>query len=232
MIAVGIITAPRAKPTLCASFESYMAAGFECQTHIFAEPGVQDFPQAANVQVHQNETRRGNFRNWVRALEQLLITSEPWLMVCEDDISWAQKSQRVLEEILPHWVHDDAGAISLYLPIRMSKLVEPVYGAPLPRGWYGLNLGRKTWGAQCLLFRRAWAEALLQDQMLRDYIADPKWDKNVDALVAEVLLKQERKIMYRVPCLVHHNLGNGNSSLGYPAVRPDLETKYFKGVAA
>lgn len=232
MIAVGIITAPRPRPTLAQSFQSYEAAGFKCLTHVFAEPGSQDVPMAANVMVHRNTERRGNFRNWTRALEQLLMVNEAWLMVCEDDIRWARDACSVLERELLNWTHRDAGAISLYLPIRMSKMIEQAHGArSLSRGWHALNLGRKTWGAQCMVFHRSWAQALLQDQVFLDFLADASRDKNVDAFVAETLVRRGRQIMYRVPCLVDHAFGDGNSSLGYKENRPELKTRYFEGAA-
>jgi hypothetical protein len=231
MIAVGIITAPRARPTLAQSFQSYEAAGFRGPTHVFAEPGSKDIPMAANVRVHRNPERRGNFRNWTRALEQLLMVSEPWLMVCEDDIQWARGAADVLQNELVFERSDRAGALSLYLPIRMSRVLEQQRGGLLAPGWYGLNLGRKTWGAQCLVFHRSWAESLLQDPVLLGFLADPKWDKNVDALVATVLEGRGRQIVYRVPCLVDHAFGDGNSSLGYKPDRPELKTRYFEGAA-
>jgi hypothetical protein len=237
MIAVGIITAPRARPTLARSVASLRAAGFKCPVHIFCEPITreEDFLNVVafeGLMAYENPTRLGNFRNWVHALGQMLITNATWIMICEDDIQWAQGAAEDLEFDLLNWKHPDAGAISLYLPIRMSKVLEQTNRVPLSRGYHALNLGRKTWGAQCLVFRRAWAEALLQDRVLLDYLADPKLDKNVDAHVAETLVRRGRQIMWRVPCLVEHTLGDGNSSLGYKDDRPELRTKYFKGAAA
>lgn len=232
MIAVGIITAPRARPTLARSFQSYEAAGFAGSTHVFAEPGSQEIPMAANVMVHRNPERRGNFRNWTRALHQLLMVNEPWLMVCEDDIRWARNACAALQSELPAFERSArAGAISLYLPIRMGRVLEQQRGKLLAPGWYGLNLGRKTWGAQCLLFHRSWAETLLQDRLFLEFLADPKWDKNVDHLVAQSLESRGREIAYRVPCLVDHEFGDGNSSLGYKPDRPELRTRYFEGAA-
>jgi GR25 family glycosyltransferase involved in LPS biosynthesis len=233
MIAVGIITAPRERPTLAQSFASYQAAGFRYLTHIFAEPGSQDVPITANVRVYRNVRRRGNLRNWVWACSQLLMLNEPWLMICEDDIRWARDAASMLENDLLYWSGQDSpGALSLYFPIRMSKVIEQrMNKSQLPNGWHALNLGRKSWGAQCMVLHRAWAEALLQDPVLLEFLADPKWDKNVDWIIAETFMRRGRQIMWRVPCLVEHGLGDGNSSLGYKD-RPELRTKYFKGAVA
>jgi hypothetical protein len=231
VIAVGIITAPRVKPTIYNSVLSYRRAGFTQPTYVFAEPG-SEVVGLDGIHYMNNVTKLGNFRNWVRALGTLLqMSGQDWLMICEDDISWAWGASNTLEYDLSKYNRDaKTGAISLYCPIRMSKVLERDYanGRPLMHGWYGAKLGRSTWGAQCLVFHRDWALQLLNDQVLLAFLADPRWDKNVDALVAEAINRKGREVVYRIPCLVDHTFGDGNSSLGYKADRPELKTKYFK----
>lgn len=235
MIAVGIITAPRAVPTIARSFASYTAAGFAGPTYVFAEPGAHVDLPAANVHVRRNETRKGNFRNWVKALEALVaVSGDPWIMICEDDISWAVNAADILRKDLHDYKREaSTGVISLFCPIRMSKVIEREYsnGRTLLQGWYGTRIGRSTWGAQCLVFRRDWAVRLLADDAMATFIADPRWDKNVDALVAESINRKGREVVYRIPCLVDHTFGEANSSLGYKPDRPELKTKYFKEVS-
>lgn len=228
MIATGIITAPRAKPTLAKSLATFKRAGFE-RAIVFAEPGSETVVMDG-VETRQNEMRKGNFRNWVGALQGLIQSyANDWLMICEDDIAWAYDAAPTLNHDLYEYKGDGrVGAISLYLPIKMSEGLERDHGGKLTRGWYAANHGRKTWGAQCLVFHRNWALSLLSDKDLADFIADPQWDKNVDALIAEVLKRKAKDILYRVPCLVDHTFGEGNSSLGYAADRPKLKTRYFR----
>lgn len=232
MIEIGIITAPRAVPTITQSIQSLRDAGFIHPIEIFAEPG-SEAPVCDGCNMHVNPTRKGNFKNWVACLTWLAMQGHnEWCMVCEDDIQWARGAWADLEHDLKTWKHNGrAGAISLYFPIRMSKVLENRYGAPLVQGWYGLNLGRSTWGAQCMVFHREWAAKLLNERALKAFIDDPRWDKNVDALVADCIGRGGKEIMYRVPCLVDHTFGEGNSSLGYKPERPQLKTRYFKGVA-
>lgn len=233
MIAIGIISAPREQPTISVSIAACRMAGFTQDLHVFAEPG-SDLCVSNGVYTEIHDERKGNFKNWVFALTQLLTRyDEEWLMVCEDDISWAHNASDILEYDLRKFDRrGQAGAISLYCPIRMSKVLERDYmaGQPLPYGWYGARLGRSTWGAQCLVFHRDWALQLLNDKVLLSFIADPRWDKNVDALVAETINRKGREIVYRIPCLVDHTFGNANSSLGYKPDRPELKTRYFKDV--
>ena len=231
MIAVGIITAPRTQPTLHKSVKSMRAAGFNQLTYVFAEPHSEHVV-ADRLSYVWNKERRGNFKNWVHALGSLLaLSTDEWLMVCEDDIAWAADAAATLEHDLSTFNREGmAGAISLYCPIRMSKVLEKDYssGRTLPQGWYGARLGRSTWGAQCMVFHRVWAMNLLADKILLAFLADPRWDKNVDALVAETINRKGREVVYRIPCLVDHTFGDGNSSLGYKPDRPELRTKYFR----
>jgi hypothetical protein len=229
MIAVGIITAPRERPTLVRSVESFKAAGFQTAV-VFAEPGSEACV-ADGVHTEQNAIKRGNFRNYIHALRQLFDqTTFDWIMICEDDIQWARDAAAALTWDLAHWSKDDrVGAISLYCPIRVSKVLEKKYGLPLVQGFYQLNLGRGTWGAQCQVYHRSWAALILHSSLLNAYLQDPRWDKNVDHLVAQVLASKGREIMYRIPCLVDHTFGDGNSSLGYKPDRPELKTRYFQG---
>lgn len=228
MMQIGIITAPRPRSTIGASIESMRKAGFKQDVTIFAEPGT-DLPVCDGCHIMQNSQVLGNFRNWVACLQWLTAAPSEWYMICEDDIAWASNAAADLDHDLFNWRHpSSAGALSLYCPIRMSKVIERRYGSPLVQGYYGINLGRSTWGAQCLVFHHTWAASLLNSSVLRAYMTDPRWQKNVDALVADALLSKGFEILYRIPCLVNHTYGDANSSLGYKPDRPELLTKYFK----
>lgn len=234
-LSVAIMTAPRPAPTLAQSYASFRAAGFDCPVWIFAEPGSRDVPMASNVQVHRNPDTLGNFRNWVRALSTIYIASDAaeWLMVCEDDIVWAAGAAATLSAdiaCLPTQTTDWrelAGALSLYLPHRMARDREARRGK-LGKGWHHelMQFGLNTWGAQCYLFSRAMAEALLGDKLLLAYWQDERWQKNVDAIIGDCIGRAKRTIIYRVPCLVDH-VGEANSSLGNLPDRADLRTRYF-----
>lgn len=230
MIAIGIISAPRARPTIKQSIESLRNAGFADDVQVYAEP-ASDIVVQDKVHYHWNYETKGNFRNWIHALESLLAAQTDWVMICEDDISWAYNAAETLEhDLLKFDVGGNAGALSLYCPIRMSKVLERDYanGGALIQGWYGARLGKGTWGAQCLVLHRYWAHKLLSDKVLLAYLADARWEKNIDLIVADTVNRAGREIVYRIPCLVDHTFGDGNSSLGYKVDRPELRTKYFK----
>lgn len=230
MIATGIITAPRPRETLNSSLASYRdVAGFRNDVLVLADGPALVHDASTTVVV--NEKRLGNKRNWTKALTTLVQeTDESWLMVCEDDIVWAEGSAEVLEDELDSFPSlRKAGCLSLYLPRRAAK----DFRQPLGTGWHfaGLQWGRKTWGAQCLIFSRPKALALLEDRQFKSIMRDDSRDKNIDAFVGQCLNDMGLFIHYRVPCLVDHELGDGNSSLGYADDRPALKTDYFTGKA-
>lgn len=237
MIGVGIITAPRPKPTLNASVRSLREdAGCNEKVSVFSDGPFSGLP-CGDVMMVRNTPPLGNFRNWVRALQFVYKKSDAdWLMICEDDIVWAKGSWKVLlEETKPGgllYTLPQLGAVSLYLPIRMSKLLEN--GRTLaPRNGYHylrMQVGLKMWGAQCLMLPRAEARRFLEGRGLDHYIERPRWKKNVDGIVADVMQTMGLRIYWRIPCLVDHTpLGEGNSTLGYADDRPNLRTKYFTG---
>jgi hypothetical protein len=210
---------------------SYRDAGFSNHVQVFADGPVEAL-RDVNVTVHMNKPRLGNFRNWVFALKTLMLEAADWYMVCEDDITWSTAAAVVLAKDLSHFTLDNyCGAVSLYCPQRMAKVLEQNYnnGRRLSQGWYGANLGRKTWGAQCLLFHRMHAIDLMSHPSFTEWHRDPRNEKNVDAWVAKSIEERGREIVYRIPCLVDHEMGDNNSSIYGDKVRPELRTTYFAG---
>lgn len=235
MIHFGVITARRPRPTLLDSIISLRCADFCDEVLVCSDdPGLSWV--AEGCELLRNEKPLGNLRNWTRCLRCLVDRSSDgdWICVCEDDITWVRHCRSALERDLRDLSISSclrqAGALSLYFPIAMSSIIEKD-GSPLNDGWHASTRGIKTWGAQCLLFTKKMAIDLLSNQVFCTYLNDPKWTKNVDGVVAESLVKFGLNILYRVPCLVDHSLGEGNSSLGYADERPKLRTRYFRGSA-
>ena len=204
-------------------------AGFKGDVMIFSEPGA-DAVVNDGAFILKNEVKLGNLRNWVRALSMLECSSvRNWFMICEDDISWAKDAAAILERELPELKLHGIGGMSLYLPRRHAKHMTAL---PVAKGWIPGNLGPGTWGFQCMVFSRGQAQRLLDSTHLKGYLANKKWDKNVDRIVGESIMRAGEQILYRVPCLVDHDLGDSNSSLGYRPDRPDLRTDHFAGPRA
>ncbi len=235
MIAVAYITAPRPKRTLKASINSLRDAGCHGLIRVFAEPGsyVDVDLTGRFVELNPNHKRMGNFRNWVQALNVTLsATAEidaEYILICEDDITWARNAWTVLEREVEAQRWQGVGCMSLYTPNRMAQMIGR--GSYPLDGWYGLRVGAKMWGAQALLFPRQNAIDLLDRcNYFRSQIVNPKIDKNIDLHVAESLLRRELAILYRIPCMVDHKMGDLNSSIYGNKDRPGLRTNYFRGV--
>ena len=210
---------------------SYRDAGFTNHVSIYADGPVEALPDL-NASVHHNRPRLGNFRNWVHAMSDMLRTGADWYMICEDDITWSTAASVVLLKDLSKFSLDAyCGAISLYCPQRMGKVLERDYanGGRLTQGYYGASLGRRTWGFQCMLFHRTHAIELMAHEAFVAMYRDNRNDKNVDAWVAESIRLRGREIVYRIPCLVDHDMGEDNSSIYGDKKRPELRTIYFAG---
>lgn len=230
-ICTAIITAPRPHATIAKSLLSFDIAGFSLvDTMVFAD-GPCDLD---GVSVKRNAVKLGNKGNWMNALGTMLTIANcgeypyPWLMVCEDDIHWCENAASALTYDLQHkGFHSRIRCISLFLPRRHAKM-SPV---SLMHGYHfeGMQAGKKTWGAQCMLFRLDWARQLWADELFQQYRRDPNKDKNIDGIVGEVINNQGNVIAWRVPSLVHHKMGEGNSTLGYAPLRPDLLCDHYKG---
>ena len=80
-----------------------------------------------------------------------------------------------------------------------------------------------------MLFHRVHAFELLTHDSFIAWHADQRNDKNIDAWVAKSIEERGREIVYRIPCLVDHEMGDNNSSIYGAKERPDLRTTYFAG---
>jgi hypothetical protein len=230
MITTAIITAPRPRPTIAVSIASYRAAGFDGLLRVYSDGPLDVCDLGYGILGYPNTPPLGNFRNWVKAMQGICYNSQSsYLMVCEDDIVWADDAYAALLKDLEGVVNmPNAGCLSLYCPAKVSNAIEKERGK-LQRGFYGAQMGKHTWGAQCLVFSREQAVWLLENEQFKSMIADPHWYKNIDMLIGRCMTDAGRDIVYRIPCLVDHKLGDGNSSLGYAADRPNLRTKYWTG---
>lgn len=125
MIRLGVTTAPRPKrvdylPTTLASLES---AGFRPPYHIFAEPGTPiDDETSRRHDVLVADTKRGEWRNWIEAVEVLLaIPGDPLAIVtAQDDVIFCRRIREFLEARL--WPSGRCGAVQVYTGRRYRRL--------------------------------------------------------------------------------------------------------------
>lgn len=235
-LAIAITTAPRPRATFAQSYASLRAAGFECGVHVLADgPGEIALPALrAAFSMQINAPPLGGLKNWAHALETLVKnTPARWLMVLEDDILWvpgaAPALERDLQKLDESTLGKRVGYLSLYLARKVSRDIEAQRGRKLSPGLYTTALGENCWGSQAYVLPRASAIALLTDPTFDDLRRNYEKNRNRDNIVSGCLMKLGRRLYYRVPCLVNHELGSANSSLGVKPVQKSLLTDYWTG---
>ena len=226
-VSVAITTAPRQRETLTESLASLRAAGFTQQIRIFADK-VSPVGDSGSL-VLRNEPPLDGIKNWCHAARTLLReTDADWLMLLEDDVTWAPGAAVALEADLRQLDPDKTGYLSLYLCRHVSKEIQREQRTPkLKPGMYATGMGPRCWGSQAYVLPRKSVERLLADHHFQRNVA-VKW-KNRDLLVSGTLHRLGLEIRYRVPCLVHHKLGSANSSLTKKGVMQGLLTDYWTG---
>jgi hypothetical protein len=135
MIRLGVTTAPRPNgqfylPTTLASLES---TGFSPPYQIFAEPHTPiDDEVYRRHDVLTAETKRGEWRNWLDAIEVLLaIGGDPLaIMTVQDDVIFCRRIREFLEARL--WPSERCGLVQVYtgrryrgqpdFPLGLTKL--------------------------------------------------------------------------------------------------------------
>lgn len=226
-VAIAITTAPRERETFTASLASLRAAGFVQRVRVFAD---KVSPQGDGCVVTRNDPPLDGIKNWYKACQTLLEeTSAPWLMILEDDVTWAEGAAAALYSDLETLDAETTGYLSLYLCRHVARHIQrEVHMQRLPRGFHDASsMGGRCWGSQAYVLPRGAARLLLDDGIFKTQVR-VRW-KNRDLLVSGTLSRLRKRLLYRVPCLVDHKLGSANSSLTKKGVMPDLLTDYWTG---
>lgn len=223
-----VTTAPRPKTTLRESLVSFRHAGFHDELLVLADGVPQERVDDLGAHIVVNDPPLGCLKNWAFALTLLVERAShfDYVAVLQDDILWALNSNTILEGYPP----PGNGVTSLYCPRKVSTHLMKKYGDPLPAGYVASELGWETWGAQAFLFTPDTARQLRDSDMFVDYVANYVKNRNVDRIVGQCLMDIGIPLYYRVPCLVNHELGNRNSSLGRKPLHLHMQTDYFVDV--
>jgi hypothetical protein len=226
-LAIAITTAPRDRETFAASLASLRAAGFVQQVRVLAD---KVSPEGEGCVITRNDPPLDGIKNWYKACRTLLDeTAATWLMILEDDVTWAKGASEALYRDLGALDPATTGYLSLYLCRHVAKHIQrEAHAKRLPPGMHdAASMGGRCWGSQAYVLPRQSAEKLLSDRIFTNMV-QIRW-KNRDLLVSGTLSRHGKKLLYRVPCLVNHKLGNANSSLTKKGVMPDLLTDYWTG---
>jgi len=216
-IAVGVVTAPRAEPTLGYTLRQIRGGGFAGPIYVFAEPGTA-IPDEEGLIVTRRRSRLGLWDNWRSALASLLDnTDAPFILTCEDDLLVTPCAFLALQHAARTLAYEDWGYASLYTPWFNVR------GLPTFRGWKNLDDDRQKWGSLAFCFSRESAEIVLRSAEVTEHRGDL-----VDLIVAQAVRRFGRARYYHRPSLVSH-LGVGISSINHPPCADSLAVDFHAG---
>ena len=207
--AAGVITAPRAEPTLGGTLASLKDAGFE-DVRVFAEPGAVVPGEFSHLPRTDRSETCGAFPNWYLALTELVLRdprADAYLL-CEDDVQFSKGLRKYLERTL--WPAKDTGVVSLHTPSH--------FAVGKPRGWHAEDRGWGAWGAQAYVFPNRSARALLSDPAVLDHRGfGPDGGRiHADCVVGAWCRRSGRPYFVHSPSLSRHT---GETSTVWPADR-------------
>jgi glycosyltransferase involved in cell wall biosynthesis len=200
-IAVGIVTAPREKPTLPTTLLELRRAGFSGQLEVFAEPDSNVAPHPGMV-VHEHPRRLGLWANWLHAARAMLkLSHAPFVLLCEDDLWLTRDAALALSHAIDTLSHDSWGYASLYTPAHNVGPAVPILG------WQAWDHPDANWGALAYCFPRHMLQRIV-DQ------ANPIPAQHTDQAVSELLRLWGKRCYFHVPSLCAH-AGGMNSATGH-----------------
>jgi hypothetical protein len=197
---VGVVTAPRRRPTLSATVDSLIRAGWD-EPCLFLDGAVRVPERFAHLPGVLREPRIGCWPNYYLALAELLMRhpDADAFLLAEDDALFCggEPLRAYLEQMLwPDW---RPCMVSLYCPSAYTA--RNVGWRPLSSRW--------TWGALAFVFPRQVAQALLLDRRVCDHRwgrwhEDDKGLANTDLVIGSWAWRNRIPIWYPTPSLVQH----------------------------
>jgi len=193
--AVGVLTAPRERPTLPRTLKSLAAAGWP----------------AAEVLIHQDPHSSGSWPNWYAMIRRLLSIDRraDVLLLVEDDAVVCRDLRPYVEQTL--WPADDCAYCSPYAPTPYNEHPD------VPLGWHEEARGFYAVGSICLAMPRPAAEVLV-----RDLAYQVRAVKQIDARVGMWAADTGRSCWYHKPSLAQH-VGIGNTAFLSRRHKPDTD---------
>jgi hypothetical protein len=175
MLEIGIISAPRPVYYLGNSLDSYFHQ-WTIKPHVFHEPNCPGYLNKSKVYVHENETTKGCVYNWLDSATWMLEnTSQPFIMMCEDDILWIDGARKSIDTLLKVLTGQIPNTMVLdKLPLSKIGFISPYCSDPnapaktrgkRDTGWRPARYRSAGWcGALSLIFPRASLEKLVRNR--------------------------------------------------------------------
>lgn len=198
MLSINIITAPRNPCYLSLSLDSYFRH-WDIKPNIIAEPRVKYFRYRRYCNVLAHDEHLGIVHNWLKAAEIGLLSNEPFIMICEDDIEWRDQSSYKIRSLLLDELNDTVfGFISPYCSTRNSREY-------VRDDWHEARLNNPWCGALCTIFRRSSLELLLKYRT--EFIKLTEYEGrhiNLDTALGEFYKRRDFPILTHTPTLILH----------------------------
>lgn len=228
MLSVGIITAPRETSYLSASLDTYFQE-WDIRPTIFAEPNSTGSRFDKYTDWVHNESRLGVVENFFKAASTMFYSTDtPFVMICEDDISWKPGSAKIVRQAMMdnqvgQFKMKQVGFFSPYCA-KFNAYETLTKNSP---GWHEARRIGPVWcGNLALVFPRD-SLALFVDKY-SDYqkFADVI---HSDLAVGKVMIENKLKLIAHMPTLVNHlghiscNEGNNNNVARFSPARLPAE---------
>ncbi|HUY36903.1 MAG TPA: hypothetical protein VMV69_29560 [Pirellulales bacterium] len=200
--AVGVTTAPRARPTLDESLDSLHKAGWG-RPRLFAEPCTVLPECRRDLPVSRRDGKLGAFSNWYLGLTELFLReplADAYLM-CQDDAIFAVGARDYLEQNL--WPGTEVGVVSIYTPSHWSKAPGVLAES---RGFHHVRHGWESWGALAYVFPNRSLRALLVDPLFVNHRhhGAAEGQRNIDSVVGAWCESAGLAYYIHMPSLVQH----------------------------
>jgi hypothetical protein len=198
--AVGVVTSPRRQPTLEATLDSLVRAGWNTP-HLFLDGTVRVPERFGELPGVLREPRIGTWPSYYLALAELLMRrpdADAYLMA-EDDAHFydGEPLREYMEQLL--WPERRPCIVSLYcLSLNTSR----EFGwQPLLPGW--------ILGAQAMVFPRHLAQDFLLDRTVSDHHwgrghEENRREAHTDVVIGRWARSKRIRIWYPTPSLVQH----------------------------
>ncbi len=197
MIEIGMITAPRKKPTIDLSMKYLRKAGFQEHVTVFAEPGDYkiNYP---NYTIKKNKVKLGCFKNYHNALSQVVNTDKDYVLIVADDFIYNKLTYKHVLKAINSM--DNYAYLALFTPHGMKHPPCQIRG----KGWVKVNMG---WGAAfggIRIMKTEIAKQIITHDYYLNHLENYEKNQQIDHCIPQVCFELGLDQYFHVPSLADH----------------------------